>query len=89
MTEMSNMTILQEEARQRWDYAHEAASCIVTELDVDPKGIVFRCTVSRIYKDEFPTAIEENDYFLKREQSEDSQLPERIKSLYKIDEGGL
>ena len=75
---------VRERAQERRRFANQLAAERVASLDVDPRGIVFRCTVSGIYRSEFPGAIEENDYFLARVENP-SQLPQRIRSLYGLE----
>ncbi len=74
------------EAKIRWDTAHELASAEVASLDVDPRGIVFRGTVSKFYRQEYKGAIEENDYFLQKYSEDNPVLPERIRTLYSLDD---
>lgn len=85
MSEVMTFSEVCEAAKNRWDEAHEAAAQEITDLDVDPRGIVFRSTVSRFYSSEYPDAIEENDYFLQKYDPENPSLPARIKSLYGLE----
>lgn len=74
------------EAKSRWQKAHIYAAMNVYYRPVDPKGIVFRGALSGYYKMMFPEDKEENDYFLQKYSLEEPILPERLRSLYGLEE---